>query len=148
MLLRLTGCEPENRKLGSIHSVYFCLSQMPSARLIGSNSKLHTKTIIQLRSCPVASAMAFQIIASSSSLTIAQSHLLSFPPLRSSYKASSFNLSSWVSLSGSSRFSPYIGLKHMGISISPKSSNPGVEFLHLVTKLIPFLFCKNLFIFV
>ncbi|KAJ4907526.1 hypothetical protein Rs2_11184 [Raphanus sativus] len=97
---------------------------MPSARLIGSNSKLHTKTIIQLRSCPVASAMAFQIIASSSSLTIAQSHLLCLPPLRSSYKASSFNLSSWVSLPGSSRFSPYIGLKHMGISISPKSSNP------------------------
>ncbi|XP_018512633.1 sec-independent protein translocase protein TATB, chloroplastic [Brassica rapa] len=69
-------------------------------------------------------AMAFQIIASSSP-TITQSRLLSFPPLQSSCKASSFKLSSWASLLGSSsRFSPYVGLKHMGISISPKSSNP------------------------
>ncbi|KAL0843927.1 hypothetical protein Bca101_017173 [Brassica carinata] len=69
--------------------------------------------------------MALQIIASSSSSssTVTQSHLLSFPPLQSSYKASNFKLSSWVSLLGPSRFSPYIGLKHMGISISPKSSN-------------------------
>ncbi|KAJ0261742.1 Sec-independent protein translocase protein TATB [Hirschfeldia incana] len=73
-------------------------------------------------------AMAFQIIASSSPFSspiITQSHLLAFPPLQSSCKASNFKLSSsWVSLLGSSRFSPYIGLKHMGISISPKSSNP------------------------
>ncbi|KAL1218683.1 Sec-independent protein translocase protein TATB [Cardamine amara subsp. amara] len=69
--------------------------------------------------------MAFQIIASSSSSpTITKSHLLSFPTLQSSYKASKPNLSSWFSLLGSSRFSPYIGLKHLGISISPKSSNP------------------------
>ncbi|CAA7059550.1 unnamed protein product [Microthlaspi erraticum] len=66
-------------------------------------------------------AMASQIIASSSSsLTITKSHLLCFPTLQSSYKASKPNLS----LLGSSRFSPYIGLKHLGISISPKSSNP------------------------
>ncbi|KAF8116785.1 hypothetical protein N665_0014s0049 [Sinapis alba] len=70
-------------------------------------------------------AMAFQIIASSSSSpTITESHHLSFPSLQSSYKASNFKVSSWVSLLGSSRFSPYVGLKHMGISISPKSSNP------------------------
>ncbi|CAN6842665.1 unnamed protein product [Brassica oleracea] len=62
-------------------------------------------------------AMAFQIIASSSP-TITKSHL---PP---SYKTSKPYLSSCFSLLGSSRFSPYIGLKHMGISISPKSSNP------------------------
>ena len=106
------------------------------------------KLVIHLGSCcPM--AMAFQIIASScsSSPTITQSHLLSFPPLQPSCKASSFKLSSWASLLGSSsRFSPYIGLKHMGISISPKSSNPGVEFLYLLTKLVPFC-CKNLFIF-
>ncbi|CAN8252703.1 unnamed protein product [Cochlearia groenlandica] len=67
-------------------------------------------------------AMAFQIIASSSSSpTITKSHLFSFPP----HQSSKPNLSSWrLSLMGSSRFSPYIGLKHMGISISPKSSNP------------------------
>ncbi|XP_024012680.1 sec-independent protein translocase protein TATB, chloroplastic isoform X2 [Eutrema salsugineum] len=70
-------------------------------------------------------AMAFQIIASSSSSpTITKSHLISFPSLQPSYKASKLNHSSWFSLMGSSRFSPYIGLKHMGISISPKSSNP------------------------
>uniref|UniRef100_A0A1J3ITV4 Sec-independent protein translocase protein TATB, chloroplastic n=1 Tax=Noccaea caerulescens TaxID=107243 RepID=A0A1J3ITV4_NOCCA len=70
-------------------------------------------------------AMAFQIIASSSSSpTITKSHLLCFPTLQSSYKATKPNLSSWFSLLGPSRFSPYIGLKHLGISISPKSSNP------------------------
>ncbi|CAH8279374.1 unnamed protein product [Arabidopsis lyrata] len=71
-------------------------------------------------------AMAFQIIASSSSSspTITKSHLFSYPPLQSCYKASKPKLSSWISLMGSSRFSPYIGLKHLGISISPKSSNP------------------------
>jgi TatA/E family protein of Tat protein translocase len=69
--------------------------------------------------------MALQIIASSSSSpTITKSHLFSYPPLQSRYKASKPNLSSWFSLLGSSRFSPYIGLKHLGISISPKSSNP------------------------
>ncbi|XP_009127239.1 sec-independent protein translocase protein TATB, chloroplastic isoform X1 [Brassica rapa] len=62
-------------------------------------------------------AMAFQIIASSSP-TITKSHLLP------SYKTSKPYLSSCFSLLGSSRFSPYIGLKHVGISISPKSSNP------------------------
>lgn len=73
-------------------------------------------------------AMASQIIVSSfSSPTITKSHLISFPSLQPCYKASKPNLSSWFS-----RFSPYIGLKHLGISISPKSSNPG-----LVTKLIP-----------
>lgn len=60
-------------------------------------------------------AMASQIIASSSP-TITKSHLLA------SYKTSKPYLSSC--LGSSSRFSPYIGLKHMGISISPKSSNP------------------------
>ncbi|EOA12724.1 hypothetical protein CARUB_v10028150mg [Capsella rubella] len=72
-------------------------------------------------------AMAFQIIASSSSPTITKSHLFSYhhhPPLQSCYKASKSNLSSCFSLLGSSRFSPYIGLKHMGISVSTKSSNP------------------------
>ncbi|KAG2310402.1 hypothetical protein Bca4012_024918 [Brassica carinata] len=59
-------------------------------------------------------AMAFQIIASSSP-TVTTSHLLP------SYKTSKPYLSSCL---GFSRFSPYIGLKHMGISISPKSSNP------------------------
>ena len=82
-------------------------------------------------------AMAFQIIASSSP-TITKSHL---PP---SYKTSKPYLSSCFSLLGSSRFSPYIGLKHMGISISPKSWNPGLEFLYITTKLIPF-FCENMF---
>ncbi|KAF8113509.1 hypothetical protein N665_0049s0025 [Sinapis alba] len=62
-------------------------------------------------------AMAFQIIASSSP-TITKSHLLP------SYKTLKPYLSSCFSLLGSSRLSPYIGLKHMGISISPKSSNP------------------------
>ncbi|CAN7115121.1 unnamed protein product [Brassica rapa subsp. narinosa] len=90
---------------------------MPPA--LNGLSCLHTRSLIQLRSCcPM--AMAFQITASSSP-TITQSRLLSFPPLQPSCKASSFKLSSWAS---SSRFSPYIGLKHMGISISPKSSNP------------------------
>ncbi|CAH8330320.1 unnamed protein product [Eruca vesicaria subsp. sativa] len=67
-------------------------------------------------------AMAFQIIASSP--TITKSHLTSSPHLQSSYKASKPYLYSCFSLLGSSCFSPYIGLKHMGISISPKSSNP------------------------
>ncbi|CAH8373534.1 unnamed protein product [Eruca vesicaria subsp. sativa] len=67
-------------------------------------------------------AMAFQIIASSP--TITKSHLISFPHLQFSYKASKPYLSSCFSLLGSSRFSPYIGLKHMGVSISPKSLNP------------------------
>ncbi|XP_010442771.1 PREDICTED: sec-independent protein translocase protein TATB, chloroplastic-like [Camelina sativa] len=75
-------------------------------------------------------AMAFQIIASSSSYlspTITKSHLFSYHPLQSCYKASwkPNHLSSWCSLLGSSSFSPYIGLKHLGISLSTtKSSNP------------------------
>ncbi|KAL0715761.1 hypothetical protein Bca4012_065083 [Brassica carinata] len=40
---------------------------------------------------------------------------------RTEQRVTHFNLSAWVSLLGSS---PYIGLKHMGIYISPKSSNP------------------------
>ncbi|XP_010444864.1 PREDICTED: sec-independent protein translocase protein TATB, chloroplastic-like [Camelina sativa] len=78
-------------------------------------------------------AMAFQIIASSSSSlspTITKSHLFSYHPLQSCYKASSKpnHLSSWCSLLGSSRFSPYIGLKHLGISVSTtKSSNPEMK---------------------
>ncbi|XP_010482606.1 PREDICTED: sec-independent protein translocase protein TATB, chloroplastic [Camelina sativa] len=81
-------------------------------------------------------AMAFQIIASSSSSsslspTITKSHLFSYHSLQSCYKASSKpnHLSSWCSLLGSSRFStPYIGLKHLGISLSTtKSSNPEMK---------------------
>ncbi|CAN8302168.1 unnamed protein product [Cochlearia groenlandica] len=68
--------------------------------------------------------MAIQIIASSSSSspTITKSHL-----------------SSCLSLMGSSsRLSHYIGLNHMGISISPKSSNPGIDFSISSIKSIPF----------
>jgi len=87
-------------------------------------------------------AMALQIIASSSSSpTITKSHLFSYPPLQSRYKASKPNLSSWFSLLGSSRFSPYIGLKHLGISISPKSSNPGFDFRDMIASLL-LGFCK------
>ncbi|AAF79426.1 F18O14.18 [Arabidopsis thaliana] len=42
---------------------------------------------------------------------------------------------------GFSRFSPYIGLKHLGISISPKSSNSGFDFSYLY--FIFSGFCKN-----
>lgn len=93
-------------------------------------------------------AMAFQIIASSSSSpTITKSHLFSFPTLQSSYKASKPNLSSWFSLLGSSRFSPYIGLKHLGISISPKSSIPGVNLSYSLLFFLPSGFCKICSIF-
>ncbi|KAL0673585.1 hypothetical protein Bca4012_001566 [Brassica carinata] len=120
----------ENRKL----SVYFGFAFESNApalnglvmKCVSLLQSYTRKLVIHLGSCcPM--AMALQIIASScsSSPTITQSHLLSFPPLQPSCKASSFKLSSWASLLGSSsRFSPYIGLKHMGISISPKSSNP------------------------
>lgn len=102
------------------------------------SSKLtQTKTvIIKISKLPM--AMASQIIASSSPTITNRSHLLA------SYKTSKPYLSSC--LGSSSRFSPYIGLKHMGISISPKPSNPGLEFLYFITKLIFFFFfCDNMF---
>ncbi|XP_010555674.1 PREDICTED: sec-independent protein translocase protein TATB, chloroplastic [Tarenaya hassleriana] len=72
-------------------------------------------------------AMASQISASctclcSSLAASTKSHLLTFPSLKSYHKASKFDQSLWISHLGSSHFSPYIGLKHLGISISRRSS--------------------------